>query len=212
MKALLGLLLCLVLFASECFAIKGGPVYPGGTISVVGTYAGVLQPAFDPTDPFSANSLGVFTLGVPTDGASSGTFLMFTRGRVFGGTIQGVTDPNKGIVSALLDATFTYTLTEVGRNPDGSIQTDPVTGEPVLVMVTVTASVTGPLDAKVTPTRSAFAISSALLRGDATAFISNGGVKANGDPVIDGTLSLDVMGFKQSNTAPAAGSLTPPSP
>ena len=68
MKAILGSLLCLVLCASECFALKGGPPYPGGSTSIVGTYAGVLQPAFDPTDPFSANSVGVFTL-VPVGAA-----------------------------------------------------------------------------------------------------------------------------------------------
>jgi len=45
MKALLGSLLCFVLFASECFAIKGGPPYPANT-NIVGTYAGVMQPAF----------------------------------------------------------------------------------------------------------------------------------------------------------------------
>lgn len=65
MEAILGSLFCLVLFAAECFAIKSGLPYPGNT-NIVGPFAGVLQPAFDPTDPFSSNSLGVFTLGVPT--------------------------------------------------------------------------------------------------------------------------------------------------
>jgi len=37
-------------------------------------------------------------------------------------------------------------------------------------------------------------------------------VENNGDPTIDGTLSLDVMGFKQSNADPGAGTLVPPSP
>ncbi len=203
MKAILGSLLCLVLCASECFAIKGGPPYPGGSIPVFGTYAGVLQPAFDPTDPFSANSLGVFTLGVPTDGASTGSFLMFTRGRVFGGTIQGVTDPNKGKVTALLNATFTYMLTYVTTDDTGALTT---------VTVQVTATVDGPFTASITGTRNPLAASSALLNGSAVAFISNGGVQPNGDPTIEGTLSLDVMGFKQSNTAPAGGPLTPPTP
>ena len=199
MKAILGFLLCLVLFASECFAIKGGPPYPGGSTSAVGTYAGVLQPAFDPTDPFSANSLGVFTLGIPTDGGSTGNFLMFTRGRVFGGTIQGVTDPNKLKISALLSATFTYNLSFLDGT--GTLQT-----------ITVTASVTGPLTASVTASRNPLAASSALLTGSAVVFISNGNVENNGDPTIEGTLSLDVMGFKQSNVAPAGTPLTPPSP
>ncbi|HEY3662226.1 MAG TPA: hypothetical protein VGL24_03660 [Chthoniobacterales bacterium] len=197
MKAVLGSLLCLVLFASESFAIKGGPPYPGGTVSVVGTYAGVLQPAFDPTDPFSANSLGVFTLGVPSTGASTGTFIMFTRGRVFSGTIQGVADPNKGTLSALIDASFNYTLNFLD-------------GTGTLQSIQVTASVNGPLTAKVTATRSPFATSSARIVGSATAFISNGAVENNGDPTIDGTLSLGVAGFKQSNADPGSGTLTPP--
>jgi hypothetical protein len=198
MKAILGSLLCLVLFAAECFAIKGGPPYPSST-NIVGTYAGVLQPTFDPTDPFSANSLGVFSLGVPSTGASTGNFLMFTRGRVFGGTIQGVTDPNKATISALISATFTYTLNFTDST--GTLQT-----------IDVTASVTGPLAAKVTPTRSPFAVSSALLQGSAVAYISNGGVQDNGDPTIDVTLSLQVAGFKQSSVDPGAGTLVPPSP
>jgi hypothetical protein len=196
MKAILGSLLCFVLFASECFALKGGPPYPGAT-SVVGIYAGVLQPAFDPTDPFSANSLGVFTLAIPSVGASVGNFLMFTRGRVFGGTIQGVTNPNNGALSAGLDATFTYTLSFIDSL--GVLQT-----------VDVTASVTGPLTATVSPTRGPNAVSVPKIRGSATAFISNGGVEPNGDPRIDGTLSLDVMGFQQTSTDSTGGTLTPP--
>lgn len=197
MKALLGSLLCFVLFASQCFAISGGPPYPGNAASLVGTYAGVLQPTFDPTDPFSSNSLGVFTLGIPTDGASTGNFLMFTRGRIFGGSIQGVTDPNKAEVSALIFATFNYTLTFL--DGAGMVQT-----------TAITASVTGSLNAKVTTNTNTQSQSSALLTGSASAFISNGGVENNGDPTLDGSLSLEVMGFKQSNTAPASGVLTPP--
>ncbi|MEO5717727.1 MAG: hypothetical protein ABIR29_04050 [Chthoniobacterales bacterium] len=71
MKAILGSLLCFVLCASECFAIKGGPPYPTST-NIIGFYVGVLQPAFDPTDSFSGNSLGVFTLGIPTTGTVRG--------------------------------------------------------------------------------------------------------------------------------------------
>ena len=196
MKAILGSLLCFVLASSECFALKGGPPYPV-TTNIVGSYAGVLQPAFDPTDPFSANSLGVFTLGVPSVGAANGVFIMFTRGRVFSGTIQGVADPNKATLSALLDATFNYTLTFL--DDFGMLQT-----------VDVTASVDGPLTANIVRPRSPFAISAALIKGSATAFISNGGVDTNGDPIIDGTLSLSVQGFQQSTADPGSGTLTPP--
>lgn len=198
MKAVLGSLLCYVLMASQCFALKGGPPYPGGSASIVGTYAGVLQPAFDPTDPFSSNSLGFFTLGIPSTGTSTGSFLIFTRGRVFGGTIQGVSDPHQAKISALLSATFDYTLTE----PDG------IGG---VRSTQVAASVTGSLNAKVTVPQSGLATSSALLRGNAVAFISNGFVNKNGPPIIDATLSLEVAGFRQSTAAPSTtGTITPP--
>jgi hypothetical protein len=200
MKAILGSLLCFVLFASECFALSGGPQYPGGT-NVVGSYAGVLQPAFDPTDPFSSNSLGVFTLVVPSTGESTGNFMMFSRGRAFSGTIQGVTDPNTAKISALLDATFNYTITYVTTDDTGALTT---------VTVDVTATVNGPLTATIKPTRSLNAASSSKIRGTATAFISNGGVEINGDPTIDGTLSCDVIGFKQSDSAGiTTGAITP---
>jgi hypothetical protein len=199
MKAILGSLLCFVLFASECFALSGGPQYGAG-VNVVGSYAGVLQPAFDPTDPFSSNSLGVFTLVVPSVGESTGNFMMFSRGRAFSGTIQGVTDPNTAKISALLDATFNYTVTYVTTDDTGTLTT---------VTVDVTATVNGPLTAKITPTRSQTAVSSAKIRGSATAFISNGGVEINGDPTIDGTLSLDVTGFKQSDLATTSTAVTP---
>ncbi|MBA3963126.1 MAG: hypothetical protein H0X40_14680 [Chthoniobacterales bacterium] len=197
MKAILGSLLCYILFIAQCFAIKGGPQYPVGSASITGTYSGVLQPNFDPTDPFSANSLGVFTLGIPTDGASTGTFLMFARGRIFGGSIQGVANPNTGTLTALIFGTFNYTLEFI--DGAGMLQTLPVT-----------ASVTGALNARVTSTSNTFSSSSAVLTGAATAFISNGGVQQNGDPTLDGSLSLTVMGFKQSDTAAASGTLTPP--
>ena len=197
MKAILASLLCFVLVASESFALKGGPPYPVGT-GLPGLYAGVLQPAFDPTDPFSSNSLGLFTLGIPTTGASSGNLIIFSRGRVYSGSIQGITDTNTATVSALLNATFDYTLTSI----------DPNTGQPV--SINVTATITGPFSAKIVRNRNAGVGATALLRGSATGFLSNGGVDGNGDPIIDGTLTFAVFGFKQSNTAPSGGSLGPP--
>lgn len=201
MKALLGSLLCLVLFASECFALKGGPPYPLGT-NIVGTYAGVLMPALPGNDDSSSvpcpgieNSLGIFTLGVPSSGGSTGNFIMFTQGRIFGGTIQGIADPQKAHLDAIINATFTYTLIDL------------TTQESVMI----TATAVGTVDADIKPPRSGVSAVTALLRGTADMNISQGFV----DPVtlnpIDCDLSLDVMGFKQSNTAPASGDLVPPS-
>ena len=80
MKAILGVLLCYVLFSSQCFAIKGGPPYPGGTnIATTGTFAGVLQPTFDPSDPFQANSIGSFSLTLPTTGLGERHRWLFSK-------------------------------------------------------------------------------------------------------------------------------------
>src|SRR6266404_1277021 len=106
MRVLLAALMCLVFTITQAFAISGGPPYPGAT-NVVGVYAGVMKPKFpstcpaDPTtcpdDPptCSANSLGVFSVGVPDSGLATGTFVMFSQGRVFSGSIQGTADPGK---------------------------------------------------------------------------------------------------------------------
>ena len=198
MKAILGSLLCLVLFASECFALKGGPPYPTGT-NIAGVYAGVLQQTFTPPkfgEPpeCAPPSLGIFTLGIPTSGASTGDFIMFTRGRVFGGSIQGVSDPGSAQLTAILDATFTYMITSV----------DPP--------ISVTASVTGTLTATITAPNNPLSPTSAFLNGSAFVDEDNGFISGNGDPLIVCTLPLEVMGFRQSTVAPAGGTLTPPSP
>jgi len=195
-KALFGSLLCLALATSQAFALKGGPDYGGGSTSLVGTYAGVLQGLFDPTNPLSSNSIGIFSLRVPQASLSTGAFLMFAQGRVFRGTINGVGDPNSSSFKGILEATFDYTISFVGA--DGSVQTIPVT-----------ATVNGNLNARV-QSGSGFgaAVSATLLRGDATLYIDQGEVDPDTfEPIITSILLMTVNGFKQSNTAPggAAG-------
>ena len=82
MKALFASLLCLVLTATQTFAIKGGPPYPANT-NLIGSFGGVMQGVFDPTNPGSSNSIGVYSIGVPQNGNATGPFVMFARGRVF---------------------------------------------------------------------------------------------------------------------------------
>lgn len=197
MKALFGSLLCLVLAASESFAIKGGPQYPAGA-NIVGTYGGVLQGIFDPTTPSSSNTIGVFSLGVPKTGNATGPFVIFARGRVFSGTIQANADPVRASIQGVLDATFNYTLSQTVTNP--------VTGVTTVLTRSVTASATGPLTATVASSKSAKTLSASttILQGLATLNISEGQVAANGDPVIVSIISLSVSGFKQSDTAPTS--------
>lgn len=203
MKALFAALLCLVLAVSESFAIKGGPPYPAGT-NLVGTFAGVMQGVFDPTKPSSSNSIGVYSLGVPRNGNATGPFVMFSRGRVFSGTIKGTADPNKATIKGVLDATFSFSKSEVVpdivvTNSDGTTRV--LTTKVVTIDVTATAN--GPLDASVSSTKSKnLGTSSTTLGGTAIINIAQGQVDANNDPVIVDILSLTVSGYKQSDTAP----------
>ncbi|MFL6526709.1 MAG: hypothetical protein ACJ8IQ_01290 [Chthoniobacterales bacterium] len=199
MKSLFGALLCFVLAQSQAWAISGGPIYPGTKTSVVGTYAGVLSPAFcaepNPANCPALNSIGVFSLAVPSTGNGTGAFTMFARGRVFTGTITASADPNSARVQGILQATYNFNLqkTELDEN-----------GQPHVVSIPVTATINGPIDAKISNSASGRSASIAAIRltGDATMFVNGGFVSGStGEPIIDATLSLKVNGFKQSSTA-----------
>ena len=200
MKGLFGSLLCLVLATSQAFALKGGPNYGSGGPNIIGSYAGVLQGLFDPTNPASSNSIGIFTLGVPQTGNATGDFIMFARGRTFRGTIEASADPRKAVLKGIVSATYNYNLQRTEFDKDGNLR---------VVSIPVTATVNGPIEAKAATAQSrTFATSSTLLRGEATLFISGGYVNNAGDPVINEIVLLSVNGYKQSNTPPASGGTT----
>ena len=151
MKILLAALMCLVLCTSECFALKGGPVYPAG-INIVGTYAGVLQGVFDPTNPASSNSIGIFFSGAPSTGNAAGAFVMFSRGRVFTGTVMAFASPQRASLQGILSATYNYTLSFVVTDTDGTTHIE---------TVPVTATANGPITATVANSRAtSFTVSS----------------------------------------------------
>jgi len=206
MRILLAGLMCLVMTAVQCFAISGGPPYPTGS-NIVGTYSGVLQGVFDPTNPSSSNSIGIFSLGVPKSGNASGSFVMFSRGRVFRGTAQAFADPQKSTLKGILDASFNYTLIVPTTSTDSTGKTTVTFSN-----VSVTASANGPINAKVTASKtssSTTTTSTTVLRGDATLNVSQGEVAANGEPVITSILSLVVSGVKQSDTPSVGSALSP---
>jgi hypothetical protein len=201
MKIVLACLMCLVLGASESFAIDGGPVYPGGT-NVVGTYAGVIDRVVtdSPLD-CGANSIGVFSVGVPKTGISSGTFVMFSQGRTFTGTIQGVADPGKSTLKGVLDASFNFTVTRTNINP--------VTGETTTTTTDVTASANGNLKTQITSGADlTLGVTATRLRGTATLSIDMGQLNADLTPLIVCEVTLRVRGFKQSNDAPTTTGVT----
>ena len=192
MKAVLAVLLCLVFATAECLAVKGGPAYDLGN-NVVGTYAGVLQGAFDPTNPGSSNSIGIFSLGVPGTGTAGGAFLMFSRGRVFSGTIRGFADPEKATLKGILDASFDYVVSVAVPGENGAFDFE---------QVPVTASAKGPINAKIanSTSRSASGGSVTRVRGEATLTISQETVSVLVETSPDRILSLVVSGIKQSTS------------
>jgi hypothetical protein len=201
MKIVLACLMCLVLGASESFAIDGGPVYPGGT-NVVGTYAGVIDRVVtdSPLD-CGANSIGVFSVGVPKTGISSGTFVMFSQGRTFTGTIQGVADPGKSTLKGVLNASFNFTVTRTNINP--------VTGETTTTTTDVTASANGNLKTQITSGADlTLGVTATRLRGTATLSIDMGQLNADLTPLVVCEVTLRVRGFKQSNDAPTTTGVT----
>ena len=143
MKAVLAVLLCYLLFDAECFAHKGGPFDGGkGKVVTTGSYAGILMPIA--TGSSTDNSLGIFTIRVPTVGLAAGTLSLFRNGYFYPGTIQGIADPDSAVLTAVANATFNITFLQ-SVNPDGTTTT-----------IVVTFNATGEIDAKIKPNRNIF--------------------------------------------------------
>jgi len=127
----------------------------------------------------SANSQGIFSITVPSTGTSTGTFVMFSQGRVFSGSIQGTADGEKQKMSGVLHATFDFTVTDPNTNPPAT--------------TSVTAEANGNLNAKITNRAS----KGIRLAGVAAVDISEGMVHRDFSPVVTCHMPLGVTGFKQ---------------
>jgi hypothetical protein len=147
-------------------------------------------PCGSPVPDCSLNSLGVFSVGVPSTGISSGTFVMFSQGRVFSGTIRGTADPGTAMLTGVLNATFDFTVTNNNRNP-------PTTES-------FTASANGNLKTKISNAQTTLGVAATRLAGTATLGIDLGFVNPDNTPLLTCQTSFKVVGFKQSNTAPTS--------
>ncbi len=226
MKRILSFLLCVILLKAQAFAIHG-PLEgaDSGTI-LVGTYSGTLIPVdanqgtrvFDLTtgeQTGTLNSIGLFTVAVPTSGIGQGSFLIFTEGRSFSGTITAVGDPGTGTLTAILEATYTYTDFLRDDNGDLVYQATTTNGTTTIAPQTGTfqSAVRGSLFAKVTSSISNInattAASGNFGRIAGTAETANVFVGPNGagELVTDKIVSYTVDGVKQSLTADASAVL-----
>ena len=189
MRILLACLLCILLSSAQCYAVKGGPVYPGGGANIIGRYAGVLRPPFcprpNPAECGVANSIGIFTAAIPQTGITSGRVLIFSAGRTFVGDITALGNPNTGALTGVLNANFQTSVSR--RNAAGDV---------VTTLETV-AIASGAIDAKIASSQTrSFSVSSVRLKGTATIAITEVDSGDTSDSV-----RLEVDGFKQSNSA-----------
>ncbi len=129
MKKVLSFLLSIVFLHAQTaplFAHRGGPTFDDQVnIDIVGTYSGTLIPD-DPVgsgtiadDGTAINSLGLFNVGVPQTGPATGTFIIFTQGYTFTGTMTAVGDPGKGTLTGIMDGTYAFTdfVYDANNNP-----------------------------------------------------------------------------------------------
>jgi hypothetical protein len=187
MKIVLAVLLCFVLTISECFALKGGPVFGNGGANIIGRYAGVLRPPFcplaDPSQcPTGFNSLGLFTLSIPQTGLGTGAAFIFTNGRSFTGTINAIGDPNTAVLSGVLSTE--YQITPLGSS--GTPRTCATAGGRVSGKIAAKSGITS--------------VSSILIKGTAVVSVSCVTIELSCPACTDGTTSYQIDGFKQSNS------------
>jgi hypothetical protein len=180
MKILLAGFMCGLLTTLQCFAIDGGPVYPGGSgVVTTGTYAGVMLP--DMIQSPGSNSIALFSVTIPRSGLGTGPFVVFNLGETYVGTIQGTADPDSGKLFGLVNGTFP--VVEVVPDPDGSGSTS----------ITFSAVASGQVKGFVRSNPNAFSTSAARITGTADVQFS---LTVNN---VDDEIIYQVFGFKQQD-------------
>lgn len=197
----LSFLLAIVLVQSQAFALSGGPVFTSPTApeTTLGSYSGVLIPTTTVPGVGAAAAIGLFSLTVPQTGLTTGTTAIFLNGRVFNGTITGFADPASLKLSAIVDASTTFTITTVTMALPGP---PPVAAQ--VLTQSVTASARGNLNAKIVRgnTGSAGTATATRLTGSSTLDIGNGQVTMAGALIIAQTIIFTVVGAQQAIPAP----------
>jgi hypothetical protein len=190
MKILLACLMCLVLSAAECFAIKGGPDFGSGQVGVTGTYAGIFVPIpteLDPGPPpvtLTDNSLALFTLKIPREGLATGTSAVFRNGLFYSGGITGSADPDSAKLTGIINSFF-----------EEDVQSGTIT-------VTKHYDANGQfVNASIVANKNLFSTAASRIRGKASITYRLG---ANAtDPAADsgGPIFYKIKGFKQSENS-----------
>lgn len=196
--------MCLVLTMSQAFATPGGPFGRFGSVTLTGTYAGVLTPipvVIDPGPPPVTlppdNSLGLFSVAIAPQGLGTGSIptnavvgaaVIFRNGIVYSGasTPSGTGSPPPGIIGSADPITGKLSAI-VSTSGTVSIPGDP----------TIPGTANGTFDTtKILPNTKRSLSTVALIRGGATI------TYRSTDPAGDsgGSIQYKVRGFKQSDS------------
>jgi hypothetical protein len=218
MRKVLSLLLAFVFMQVQAHALSGGPVFGSGNatgaLNVIGTYGGVLRPgsgvvdsegggdATTGQDNSQSTSIGLFSFGVPDAGPATGGVVVFVEGTAFNGILTGVADPLDGAFSGIIDAISTYTISFI-------VQTGfDAAGNPIFQTIDTNVFAQGNMEAQITSLTGGIAVdpltgvNSGTTRIEGTASIDIFyQLEADGTPAVSNTVTYDVTGFKQSDTA-----------
>lgn len=188
--------------ARDPFALPGRE-----TVETQGVYSGVLiadqsaapDALVTAEDVQRTEALGLFTLGVPSTGLAVGNVVIFSRGRVFEGSITGFADPDGGNLFAVISSFFNFGLSI--PNPDGGFDS-----------IDVSASAKGVMTAQIR--RPAFDRTSlgstTRITGTASLDFSDGQVDAEGADIITRTIPFIVSGVRQSQFFEGTGGIEIP--
>jgi hypothetical protein len=200
MKRLLSFLLMIVFMHVQvptAFAKRGGPDIGGAqNVDTIGTFAGVLVPVSQ-TNPSSsragttANSIGLFSLGVPDIGVAQGAVVVFVEGTAFNGAITGIADPESGLLRGIIDAVSTYTIFNP-LDPTGP-------GFAVFAQGNIEANIRETASFTFGSVSQAAFFATTRLEGEAKIDIF-GLLEIDGTPRVSNTATFAVDGFKQSST------------
>ena len=230
MKRILSFLLCIIFLKAQAFAIRGNLEGSDTGTILTGTYSGTLIPTSpgQGTDVLDfqtgkktgqINSVGLFSVAMPTSGPGTGSFLIFTEGTSFAGTITAVGDSGPGTITGLLEATYDYVdfVRDDQNQPVPTITID-ANGNQTVTFATQTyqAAIRGSLNAKVESSVATITAASSLgsnfgrISGTAETGRMYVGPQGAGQLVTDRIVTYTVDGVKQSLTADASATLTNP--
>lgn len=220
MKRILSFLLCIIFLKAQAFAIHGNLEGTDSGTILMGTYSGTLTPEDETqgTRVFDfntgqqtgvINTVGIFSVAMPSSGIGTGAFIVFTQGRSFTGTITAVGDPAGGTITGILEATYQYQ--DFVRDDNYDIIVNPLTG--ATTPFTRQAAVRGSLEASVISSIASISPNNALsgnfgrITGTATTGNMFLGPSGESELVSDGIVVYRVDGVKQSLTADASANL-----